>query len=69
MIAADHPDRRGSRLLAITAGGSIQHLPRGEFSSALAPGDLVIANDAATLPSPPIPAGALMARARRRCGT
>src|SRR6516225_7241561 len=51
MIAADHPDRRGSRLLAINAGGSIQHLRRGEFSSALAPGDLVIANDAATLPA------------------
>ena len=51
MIAADHPDRRGSRLLAITASGSIQHLHRGEFSSALAPGDLVIANDAATLPA------------------
>lgn len=51
MIAADHPDRRSSRLLAVDAGGCIRHLPRGALLSVLAPGDLVIANDAATLPA------------------
>lgn len=51
MIAADHRDRRRSRLLAVDAGGRMRHLRRGEFCSLFEPGDLIVANDAATLPA------------------
>jgi S-adenosylmethionine:tRNA ribosyltransferase-isomerase len=51
MIAADHPDRRAARLLAVDAGGGLRHRRRADLASVLAPGDLVIANDAATLPA------------------
>jgi S-adenosylmethionine:tRNA ribosyltransferase-isomerase len=53
MIAAREPVQRPSdaRLLAIDARGRITHWPRGELAKLLRPGDLVVANDAATLPA------------------
>jgi S-adenosylmethionine:tRNA ribosyltransferase-isomerase len=51
MIAADHPDRRRARLLAVDADGRMRHLHRGECCSLFGPGDLIVANDAATLPA------------------
>ena len=51
MIAADHPDRRAARLCAIDPTGGLRHLPRAGLAALLAPGDLVVANDAATLPA------------------
>jgi S-adenosylmethionine:tRNA ribosyltransferase-isomerase len=53
MIAADRPTQRPStaRLLHIDAHGNIRHLPRSKFVELPQPGDLVIANDAATLPA------------------
>jgi S-adenosylmethionine:tRNA ribosyltransferase-isomerase len=35
----------------IGPNGTLNHLPRDLFASQLAPGDLVIANDAATIPA------------------
>ena len=51
MIAADHPDRRSAKLFTIEADGSMRHLPRTELATLFSPGDLVVANDAATLPA------------------
>jgi S-adenosylmethionine:tRNA ribosyltransferase-isomerase len=51
MIAADGPDRQSARLFAIDAGGRTRHLRRTELASLFGPGDLVVANDAATLPA------------------
>jgi S-adenosylmethionine:tRNA ribosyltransferase-isomerase len=51
MIAADRLDRRSAKLLAVEAVGSMRHLPRTHLASLFSPGDLVIANDAATLPA------------------
>ena len=53
MKAADRPIQRpaDARLLALDARGELQHLPRHRFVELLRPGDLVIANDAATLPA------------------
>lgn len=51
MIAADRPDRRSGKLLAIDAHGAMRHLSRADLASLLGPGDVVIANDAATLPA------------------
>ena len=42
---------RDARLLAIDADGTLRDLPRRELASLLRPGDLVVANDAATLPA------------------
>jgi S-adenosylmethionine:tRNA ribosyltransferase-isomerase len=52
MIAASVPAQRhpDARLLAIDAEGQIKHHPRSNFSNLLRAGDVVIANDAATLP-------------------
>jgi S-adenosylmethionine:tRNA ribosyltransferase-isomerase len=52
MIAADRPVQRPpeARLLVIDARGRISHAPRDRLVELLRPGDLVIANDAATLP-------------------
>ena len=44
-------DRRFARLLTIDADGGVQHLPRTALASLFTPGDLLIANDAATLPA------------------
>jgi S-adenosylmethionine:tRNA ribosyltransferase-isomerase len=53
MIAADRPVQRprGARLLLVRADGRITHTRRSRFVDFLNPGDLVIANDAATLPA------------------
>jgi len=51
MIGAKRPDRRSAQLLSIDAEGGMRHLPRTALASLFAPGDLVIANDAATLPA------------------
>jgi len=53
MKVADHAIQRprDARLLAIAADGDIRDLPRTRLASLLRPGDLVIANDAATLPA------------------
>ena len=53
MIAANWPVQRprDARLLVVDAHGRIAHAPRSRFIDFLKPGDLVIANDAATLPA------------------
>lgn len=51
MITADRPNRRSGKLLTVEANGVIRHLVRADLASLLRPGDLVIANDAATLPA------------------
>ena len=53
MIAADQPVQRppGAKLLVVNAYGAIRHALRTDFVELLRPGDLVIANDAATLPA------------------
>jgi S-adenosylmethionine:tRNA ribosyltransferase-isomerase len=50
MIAATHRSARG-KLLSADSRGSIRHWKRSQFIDLLRPGDLVIANDAATLPA------------------
>jgi len=53
MLAASLPVQRpmNAKLLVVDSCGNIRHLPRPGFASLLRPGDLVIANDAATLPA------------------
>lgn len=51
MIAADRPDRPAARLCAVDTEGRAWHLPRAALATLLVPGDLVVANDAATLPA------------------
>jgi S-adenosylmethionine:tRNA ribosyltransferase-isomerase len=53
VIAADKPVQRSeeSKLLYIDAAGRIQSVPRSSLVELLQPGDVVIANDAATLPA------------------
>ena len=51
MIVADRPNRRSGKLLAIEANGAMRHLPRADLASLFRRGDVVIANDAATLPA------------------
>ena len=53
MIAASNPDKRGigAKLLSIDRYGTLRHWARSAFPELLRPGDLVIANDAATLPA------------------
>ena len=53
MIAASQPTQRppGAKLLVVDVGGCIHHTLRSAFTKLLRPGDLVVANDAATLPS------------------
>jgi S-adenosylmethionine:tRNA ribosyltransferase-isomerase len=53
VIAADRPVQRppDARLLVISAGGEIRHAPRRALVDFLRRGDLVVANDAATLPA------------------
>ncbi|TIL61385.1 MAG: S-adenosylmethionine tRNA ribosyltransferase [Mesorhizobium sp.] len=51
MIAADRPDRRSARLLVVMADGAMTDLPRADLAKLFEPGDLVVANDAATLPA------------------
>ncbi|HVH88137.1 MAG TPA: S-adenosylmethionine:tRNA ribosyltransferase-isomerase [Terriglobales bacterium] len=53
MIAATIPSQRAAyaKLLAIDATGGMTHLPRASFPDLVRAGDIVIANDAATLPA------------------
>jgi S-adenosylmethionine:tRNA ribosyltransferase-isomerase len=53
MIPASAPVQRppDAKLLVADRGGTIEHRARSEFVRLLRPGDLVIANDAATLPA------------------
>ena len=53
MIAADQPVQRPSqaKLLIVDARHTLRHAPRSAFVEFLRRGDLVIANDAATLPA------------------
>jgi len=51
MIAATGPAPREGKLIAIDEDGALVHRPRSALAQALRPGDLVVANDAATLPA------------------
>ena len=51
MSAADDRRGRGAKLLVIGADGEMRQLPRAGLASLFGCGDLVIANDAATLPA------------------
>lgn len=51
MIAADRPRISSARLLTVDSGGVVKHLPRKDLATLFRPGDLVVANDAATLPA------------------
>lgn len=53
MIAASQPVQRphGAKLLVVDAARHIEHAARASFAEYLRPGDLVVANDAATLPA------------------
>ena len=72
MIAAARPIQRplDARLLVISRNGAIAHAARSNLADFLQPGDLVIANDAATLPASlhgvHLPSGASPEAARAR---
>ncbi len=53
MIAAGRPIQRSSdaKVLIVDGRGNIEHQARSEFINLLRPGDVVVANDAATLPA------------------
>lgn len=52
MIAATGPSRHsGAKLLVVRPDGRIEHWPRSALPALLQRGDLVVANDAATLPA------------------
>jgi S-adenosylmethionine:tRNA ribosyltransferase-isomerase len=53
MIAADRPVQRpaNAKLLIVDAHGEIRHVFRSQFTDFVLPGDLIVANDAATLPA------------------
>jgi S-adenosylmethionine:tRNA ribosyltransferase-isomerase len=53
MIAADQPVQRppDARLLVVDSARSVHELPRAGFVDLLRPHDIVVANDAATLPA------------------
>lgn len=51
MIAAERFDRRGGKLLVVSAQATMRRLARTMLASLFDPGDLVVANDAATLPA------------------
>ena len=53
MIAADRPVQRpaAAKLLAVDSEGRFSHIARDHFVELLRPGDLIVANDAATLPA------------------
>jgi len=52
MIAASTPThRRDAKLLVVGPDGKLSHIARTNFPALLRPGDVVIANDAATLPA------------------
>lgn len=51
MIAADRPGATDGKLLAVGPDGRISHLIRSELAQLFDSGDVVVANDAATLPA------------------
>jgi S-adenosylmethionine:tRNA ribosyltransferase-isomerase len=53
MIAANLPVQRppDAKVLIVDGQGTIEHQARSEFADRLRPGDVVVANDAATLPA------------------
>jgi S-adenosylmethionine:tRNA ribosyltransferase-isomerase len=51
MMDSDRLDRSPAKLLTVDANGVVRHLPRTRLSSLFSAGDLVVANDAATLPA------------------
>ena len=51
MTAAGRIDQQFAKLLLVNAAGGISHLPRVALASLFRPDDLVVANDAATLPA------------------
>ncbi|MEJ6021200.1 S-adenosylmethionine:tRNA ribosyltransferase-isomerase [Ramlibacter sp. PS4R-6] len=53
MKAAHRPEQRprGAKLLAVDAAGAIRHMDRSQLAELLQPGDVLVANDAATLPA------------------
>jgi S-adenosylmethionine:tRNA ribosyltransferase-isomerase len=51
VIAADRPRRGGRQLLVVDAQGGIRHLAGRDLATLFEPGDLVVANDAATIPA------------------
>ena len=51
MIAADTPGQRAARLLTVGPDGDIRHRRRSDLATLVDPGDVVVANDAATLPA------------------
>jgi len=51
VIAAERPHREAAKLLVIDAQGHMRNVPRSRLASLFNPGDLVVANDAATLPA------------------
>lgn len=53
MIAATEPIRRSAnaKLLFVRRNGGVEHCRRADFVRLLQPGDLLVANDAATLPA------------------
>lgn len=53
MIAACNPAQRppAARLLVVAADGRLEHAPRSRLAEYLDPGDLLVANDAATVPA------------------
>ena len=51
MTTADGPALESAKLFIIDAKGRMRHLARTELVSLFSPGDLIVANDAATLPA------------------
>ena len=51
MIAGGRPKLRSARLMAVGPDGAIRHMARSTLASLFRPGDLLVANDAATLPA------------------
>jgi S-adenosylmethionine:tRNA ribosyltransferase-isomerase len=51
MIAKDRSDMRSARLFVVETDGTMRDLPRSMLATLFNPGDLVVANDAATLPA------------------
>jgi S-adenosylmethionine:tRNA ribosyltransferase-isomerase len=53
VIAASEPRQRplDARLLVLDAQGRVSHHPRSSLAQVLRPGDLVVANDASTIPA------------------
>jgi S-adenosylmethionine:tRNA ribosyltransferase-isomerase len=51
MTTANGSNGRPPKLLVVDRGGRIRHLPRAALGSFFSAGDLVVANDAATLPA------------------